>query len=125
LRIADQAHDAVFESDKHPECGEALDSARSRLSGAKTCNFDLAWELDDGTVGIAEVKSNTEGNEAFQVRHGLGQVLDYGHRVNGRGFLPKLFLVLEAKPRDPAHWKALCAAHDVTLTWAPWFAGIP
>lgn len=91
----------------------------------QTCNFDLAWELDDGTVGIAEVKSNTEGNEAFQIRHGLGQVLDYGHRVNGRGFLPKLFLVLEAKPRDPAHWKALCAAHDVTLTWAPWFAGIP
>jgi hypothetical protein len=88
------------------------------------CNFDLAWQLDDGTTGIAEVKSNTEGNEAFQIRHGLGQVLDYGHRMKGRGFHPKLFLVLETKPKDPTYWKALCAAHDVTLTWAPSFPGV-
>ncbi len=90
----------------------------------KTCNFDLAWELDDGTVGVAEVKSNTEENEAFQVMHGLGQVLDYGHRMNSRGFRPKLFLVLEQKPRDATHWRPLCAAHQVTLTWGPFFAGI-
>lgn len=90
----------------------------------KGCNFDLAWQYDNGATGIAEVKSNTEGNEAFQVRHGLGQVLDYGHRMTGRGFRPKLFLVLERKPKDTTHWKSLCAAQDVTLTWAPLFAGI-
>lgn len=65
----------------------------------KTYNFDLAWDREDGTFGIAEVKSITEGNEAFQVRHGLGQVLDYGLRLNERGFHTKLFLVLEASPR--------------------------
>ncbi|MFJ5695971.1 BRCT domain-containing protein [Arthrobacter sp. NPDC093125] len=91
----------------------------------KACNFDLAWEGEDGSVGVAEVKSITEGNEAFQVRHGLGQVLDYGHRLRGRGFRPKLFLVLEAKPKDAAHWKPLCADHDVTLVFGPHFAGIP
>jgi hypothetical protein len=90
----------------------------------KSCNFDLAWQLDDGTLGIAEVKSNTEGNEAFQVRHGLGQVLDYGHRMKGRGFRPKLFLILEQKPHGAIHWSELCAAHDVTLTWAPLFSGV-
>ena len=90
----------------------------------KTCNFDLAWACDDGSVGVAEVKSITEGNEAFQVRHGLGQVLDYGHRLTGRGFQPKLVLVLEAKPRDAAHWKPLCAEHGVILTWGPFFPGV-
>lgn len=91
----------------------------------KRCNFDLAWHFSDGTVGIAEVKSNTEDNEGFQVRHGLGQVLDYGHRMKGRGFRLKLFLVLERKPKDATNWSALCAAHDVTLTWAHLFPGIP
>lgn len=90
----------------------------------KRCHFDLAWTIDDGAVGVAELKSNTEANEAFQVRHGLGQVLDYGHRMKGRGFRPKLFLVLERKPRAANHWTALCASHDVTLTWAPLFSGV-
>jgi hypothetical protein len=90
----------------------------------KTCNFDLAWEREDGTFGVAEVKSITEGNEAFQIRHGLGQVLDYGHRLTSRGFQPKLILVLEAKPRDAAHWKPLCAEHGVILTWGPFFPGV-
>lgn len=89
----------------------------------KNCNFDLAWHFEDGTVGVAEVKSNTEENEAFQIRHGLGQVLDYGHRLTGRGFRPKLFLVLERKPQD-GHWRELCAAHDVTLTWGQFFPSV-
>jgi hypothetical protein len=90
----------------------------------KNCNFDLAWHISDGTVGVAEVKSNTDGNESFQVRHGLGRVLDYGHRMKGRRFRPKLFLVLEKKPQEAAHWTALCATQDVTHTWAPFFPGI-
>lgn len=89
----------------------------------KQCNFDIAWHLTDGTVGVAEVKSNTKDNEVFQVRHGLGQVLDYGHRMEGRGFHPKLFLVLEREPQG-AHWQELCSAHDVTLTWGPIFTGV-
>lgn len=90
----------------------------------RTCNFDLAWHFDDGTVGIAEVKSNTDGNEAFQIRHGLGQVLDYGHRMKGRGFSVKLFLVLEKKPQESIHWKPLCAELGVSLTWGPFFTGV-
>lgn len=89
----------------------------------KSCNFDLAWRFEDGTVGIAEVKSNTAENEAFQVRHGLGQVLDYGHRMALRGFRPKRYLVLERKPQD-SHWRDLCAAHDVTLTWGQFFPNV-
>lgn len=90
----------------------------------KACNYDIAWKLEDGSYGVAEVKSNTEENEAFQVRHGLGQVLDYGHRLKDRGFPTKLFLVLETKPRGATHWKSLCAEHEVVLTWAPFFPGI-
>ena len=85
------------------------------------CNFDLAWQLSDGSIGIVEVKSNTPENEAFQIRHGLGQVLDYGQRVKERGFSPRLFLVLEEVPIDNKYWAGLCAAHEVTLTWAPQF----
>ncbi|WP_275778139.1 hypothetical protein [Paenarthrobacter sp. Y-19] len=90
----------------------------------RTCNYDIAWQLEDGDYGVAEVKSNTLDNEAFQIRHGLGQVLDYGHRLEGRGFRPRLFLVLEEKPREHNHWRPMCAAHDVTLTWGPDFPGV-
>ena len=87
-------------------------------------NFALAWQLDDGTIGIAEVKRNTDGNEALPVRHGQRQVLDYGRWMKGRCFRPKLFLVLERKPQDATHRRPLSSAHDVTLTGAPFFAGI-
>lgn len=90
----------------------------------KKCNFDLAWHFSDGRVGVAEVKSNTKGNEAFQIRHGLGQVLDYGYRMEARGFRPQLYLALEKKPQEVAHWEPLCAGHGVTLTWAPAFPRI-
>lgn len=90
----------------------------------RQCNFDLAWRIADRTVGIAEVKSITEGNEAFQIRHGLGQILDYGHRMKDRGFSSRLFLILERKPQKVDHWTALCAEHAVILTWAPSFGGI-
>ncbi|MPY12099.1 BRCT domain-containing protein [Arthrobacter bussei] len=90
----------------------------------KKCNFDLAWQLDENIIGVAEVKSITEGNEALQVRHGLGQVLDYGHRMRDRGFHPKLYLVLEKKPQDARHWAALLSRHEITLTWAPSFPGL-
>jgi hypothetical protein len=88
------------------------------------CNFDIAWESTDSSYGVAEIKSNTGGNEAFQIRHGLGQVLDYGHRLKERGFSAQLFLVLEREPEKLDHWRSLCSTHKVTLTWAPAFRGI-
>jgi hypothetical protein len=88
------------------------------------CNFDLAWQSADGYFGVAEIKSNTAGNEAFQIRHGLGQVLDYGHRIKHRGFATRLFLVLEREPEKQNHWMSLCSVHDVKLTWAPAFHGV-
>lgn len=90
----------------------------------RECNFDLAWRFADGSVGVAEVKSNTAMNEAFQIRHGLGQVLDYGYRMRDRGFTPQLFLVLEQEPKQQGHWMTLCATAAVTLTWAPKFRGL-
>ncbi|MCC3280723.1 hypothetical protein LJ754_16375 [Arthrobacter sp. zg-Y40] len=87
------------------------------------CNYDLAWQCSDGSVSVVEVKSNTDSNEASQIRHGLGQVLDYGHRMKQRGFPPRLFLVLERKPANEIHWIDLCSTHAVTLTWAPAFHG--
>lgn len=88
------------------------------------CNYDLAWEEDGGTVAVAEVKSLTEDNELFQVRHGLGQVLDYAHRLQGRGFRTRPLLVLERQPQAVQHWAGLCASSGVTLTWAPSFSGV-
>lgn len=87
------------------------------------CNYDLAWEEADGTVVVAEVKSLTQENELFQIRHGLGQVLDYAHRLQTRGFTTRPVLVLERKPKAVDHWSGLCASSGVTLTWAPAFAG--
>lgn len=116
LRAHSSTQDAL--ADLLSSCGLTPLSAFDRL-----CNFDLAWHFTDGTVGVAEVKSNTGDNEAFQIRHGLGQVLDYGHRMKGRGFRPRLFLVLERKPQG-AHWRELCSAHNVTLTWGPTFTGV-
>lgn len=90
----------------------------------RQCNFDLAWEITNESIGIAEVKSITDTNEASQIRLGLGQVLDYGHRMKARGFTPHLFLVLERPPRNENHWKQLCSTHSVTLTWAPSFRSV-
>lgn len=90
----------------------------------RQCNFDLAWKFKDGSIGVAEVKSITDTNEASQIRHGLGQVLDYGHRMRGRGFTPHLFLVLEREPENESHWTQLCSVHGVSLTWTPSFHGI-
>lgn len=87
------------------------------------CNYDLAWEEADGTVVVAEVKSLTQDNELFQIRHGLGQVLDYAHRLQTRGFTTRPVLVLERKPKAVDHWSGLCTSSGVTLTWAPAFAG--
>lgn len=91
----------------------------------RECNFDLAWLMPELSCGIAEVKSLRDSNEVFQIRHGLGQVLDYGHRASTRGYRPHLYLVLERAPMALEHWKGLCAAHGVALSWMPDFPGVP
>jgi hypothetical protein len=90
----------------------------------RSCNFDIGWRDEQGTVHVAEVKSLTDANESFQIRHGLGQVLDYAHRLNGRGFPVRPLLVLERRPQAVAHWTGLCNQHGVSLVWAPGFAGV-
>lgn len=70
------------------------------------------------------MKSLTIENEIFQIRHGLGQVLDYGFRLRTRGFEPQLFLVLERQPERVEHWSSLCTESGVTLTFAPEFAEV-
>lgn len=87
-------------------------------------NFDLAWQGSANVAGIAEIKSITENNEAFQIRHGLGQILDYGYRAEERGFQAQLFLVLERKPAEASHWEGLCKDSSVTLSWGPDFPDI-
>ncbi len=95
-----------------------------RMRPDPQCNYDLAWQEADGTVVVAEVKSLTKDNELFQLRHGLGQVLDYAHRLQARGFRTRPLLVLEREPVAEGHWNGLCAASGVTLAWAPTFVGV-
>lgn len=73
---------------------------------------------------MAEVKSVTTDNEIFQIRHGLGQVLDYGLRLRTRGFDPRLYLVLERAPQRLRHWTDLCTQSAVALSFAPDFYGV-
>lgn len=89
----------------------------------KSCNYDLGWRDHAGRINVVEVKSLTTSNESFQIRHGLGQVLDYSHRLRGRGFVVRPLLVVEREPVDASHWSALCDGHGVTLCWAPRFNG--
>lgn len=88
------------------------------------CNYDLAWDSQDGTHGVAEIKSLTLANEISQVRLGLGQILDYGYRLRKRGFDPRLHLVLETFPAGYTHWSGLCQSQGVSLVIAPKFQSV-
>lgn len=54
-------------------------------SGTPECRFDVGYVDADGVFCVCEVKSITASNEAWQVRHGLGQVLDYAHWLDTSG----------------------------------------
>jgi hypothetical protein len=88
----------------------------------QSCNYDLAWMGLDGQLVVAEVKSLTQANELFQVRHALGQVLDYAYSLSGRGFRVRPLVVLETAPQRREHWMGLCHSRRVDLTWGPDFA---
>lgn len=94
--------------------------------GIAECRFDLAYIDTNGVFCVCEVKSVTAANEAWQVRHGLGQVLDYAHWLeqDGRhGDAVRPLLILEAQPTRHEYWRSLCSRHGVALAWAPSFEG--
>lgn len=91
---------------------------------SRDCNFDIAWISPSGKPWVAEVKSLTAENEAFQLRHALGQVLDYKHRLARRNFDATPCVALENRPERLEHWRSLYASIGVTLTFGPHFLAI-
>ena len=79
--------------------------------------FDLGW-WDDQVFVVAEVKSLMPWNETGQIRLGLGQILEYVHRIGRHHDQVMGVLAVESKPTDPI-WKDLCATNGIQLTWPP------
>ncbi|MEW2378828.1 hypothetical protein AB0883_22385 [Micromonospora sp. NPDC047812] len=82
-------------------------------SGLHGVPVDLAWRDADGQQFIAEVKSVVGDNEIAQLRLGLGQVLEYRHRLAARGIVATAVLVVSTCA-DPA-WPAICGDSHVIL----------
>lgn len=76
--------------------------------------FDLAWEEQDGSLVVAEVKSTTPQNEERQLRLGLGQVLRYRQLTTARGAV-----LATSSPVEDETWHLLCAELGVCLTSQP------
>ncbi|MET8196875.1 hypothetical protein ABZU22_23955 [Micromonospora sp. NPDC005222] len=74
---------------------------------------DLAWRDGQDRQFIAEVKSTTIGNEIEQLRFGLGQVLEYRHRLAMLD-VPVTAVLLVSHYGDHAWW-GTCADSDVVL----------
>ncbi|MFJ8834315.1 hypothetical protein [Micromonospora aurantiaca] len=90
--------------------------SRSRLavgSGLAGVHVDLAWRDADGHQFVAEVKSVIGGNEVEQLRLGLGQVLEYRHRLAAQGVAATAVLLV-SRCTDPV-WPAICAGSGVLL----------
>ncbi|MGC4888082.1 hypothetical protein [Micromonospora sp. DT227] len=85
-------------------------TAGTRLHGVPV---DLAWLDDQGRQFIAEVKSVTTGNATDQLRLGLGQVLEYRHRLALLD-VPVTAVLLVSQYGDPAWW-GTCDDSDVVL----------
>ncbi|MBB5114467.1 hypothetical protein FHU28_004306 [Micromonospora echinospora] len=90
--------------------------ARSGLTagaGLHGVPVDLAWLDGQDRQFIAEVKSTTVGNESEQLRFGLGQVLEYRHRLAMLD-VPVTAVLLVSQYRDHAWW-GTCDDSDVVL----------
>lgn len=86
-------------------------------------DFDLAWR-DGRELNVVEVKSLHTGNELSQLRGGLGQILDYRHRLERRhGVRPRAILALEREPKRQG-WVGICSDVDVQLIWGPQLDGL-
>ncbi|OHX01937.1 hypothetical protein [Micromonospora sp. WMMB235] len=82
-------------------------------AGLAGVNADVAWRDADGGRFIAEVKSVVAGNEVEQLRLGLGQLLEYRHRLAARGVAATAVLLV-SRCSDPV-WPAICAGSGVLL----------
>lgn len=78
---------------------------------AGAVNFDLAWEAN-GLLYVAEIKSLHELNERNQIRLGIGEVVDFAHRLGGA----RKVLAVERQPSDP-EWLNVCAGVSIQLIW--------
>ncbi|MFJ8434867.1 hypothetical protein ACIQ9P_26560 [Kitasatospora sp. NPDC094019] len=78
--------------------------------------FDLLVE-DPGRLTVIEIKSVNDTNSADQLRHGLGQVLDYMDRLSADGRDISGVLWTSRKPTDAKRWRRLCTTHNVILGW--------
>ena len=78
-------------------------------------DFDLTWS-HPGWCYVTEVKSLSGGNEAKQLRLGLGQVFDYQDQLPTRHSKVRAVLAVERRPTDD-RWLQLCERHEVTLVW--------
>ncbi|GAA1877220.1 hypothetical protein [Asanoa iriomotensis] len=73
---------------------------------------DLAWRTPDGRLHVVEARSILGPTEADRLRLGLGQVLDYRHRLDTSG-RPQAYLLVSTL--DDRQWHAICAEVDVRL----------
>jgi hypothetical protein len=77
--------------------------------------YDLAWETSDA-VWLAEVKSLTRTNEMRQMHTAIGQIIDYGHRLDAGERSVKLLIAVECPPAA-AHWAEECEKTGIVLAW--------
>lgn len=78
--------------------------------GPGAVNVDIAWRVD-GVLYVAEVKSLTRQNERNQIRIGIGEVIDFAHRLEGA----RRVLVVENEP--DGMWTEVCRSAEVQLVW--------
>ena len=93
--------------------GELASAGLRAGAGLSGVPVDLAWRGVDGRQYIAEVKSVVPGNASEQLRLGLGQVLEYRHRLAVLGMTAAAVLVATEAP-DPL-WLGVCADASVLL----------
>jgi hypothetical protein len=95
---------------------------RPRFPKPEEPQYDLAWETSDA-VWLAEVKSLTQTNEMRQMHTAIGQVIDYGHRLDAGERSVKLLIAVECSPQA-THWTEGCAKHGIALAWPDTFDAV-
>lgn len=93
---------------------------RARRPKPEEPQYDLAWETPDA-VWVAEVKSLTARNELRQMHTAIGQVIDYGHRIDAGERPVRLIIAVERAPQRE-HWLDECAKHNIALSWPEMFS---
>lgn len=96
-------------------CRMAKSKGFEPLKAREGADFDIGWRQAD-VLHVVEVKSLTPENETRQLRLGLGQVLQYAHKLKDLSKHVQPILAVERKPADLG-WLDLCAALNVRLVW--------